>query len=57
LESEGALQEHIAAYSAVGVRAFRFIVLGGSPTASMRRIAEQTIPDLRACFRSGLPLQ
>lgn len=53
LESEDAFRKHVSAYAAVGVRSFLFDIPRGTPNPTMRRIADDVIPDLRAQFREG----
>jgi len=53
LESESAFRAHVAAYAAVGVRSFLFDIPRGTPSPTMRSIADDVIPELRARFREG----
>ncbi len=47
VESVDTFRKHVADYSAVGVRSFLFTIPGGSPTATLRQIADEVIPELR----------
>jgi alkanesulfonate monooxygenase SsuD/methylene tetrahydromethanopterin reductase-like flavin-dependent oxidoreductase (luciferase family) len=55
--SEADFRRHVAAYAAIGVRSFIFGMPRGAPTATMQHIAGQVVPDLRARFRDGQPLE
>jgi alkanesulfonate monooxygenase SsuD/methylene tetrahydromethanopterin reductase-like flavin-dependent oxidoreductase (luciferase family) len=47
LESEDAFRQHVADYYAVGVRTFLFRIPTGPINATIQRIAERVIPELR----------
>jgi len=50
MASEQTLREHVAAYSAVGVRSFLIGMPRGGPTDAIRQIAADLIPNLRDEF-------
>jgi F420-dependent oxidoreductase-like protein len=53
LASADALRSHVTAYVAAGVRSFLFTLPRGTPSSTVRRIAEQVLPELRQAFRAG----
>jgi len=51
LESVDTFRKHVADYAAIGVRSFLFSLPGGSPNATVRKIAGEVIPELREAFK------
>lgn len=53
IEDEDRFRDHVTSYVRAGVRSFIFSVLPGPPNATLRRISEHVIPELRSQFQAG----
>jgi alkanesulfonate monooxygenase SsuD/methylene tetrahydromethanopterin reductase-like flavin-dependent oxidoreductase (luciferase family) len=51
--SEDAFRRHVIDYGRVGVRSFLMNIPTGSPSPTLRRIANEVIPELREQFEAG----